>query len=303
MDRNLRAFLAIAETGNLSEAAEILRLTQPTLSKRLANLEMELGAELFERHPRGMHLTEAGHLYQAHARRIDVHHRQAREGIDALKLAGKGHLSVGAGPLFHLRYAARVFARLNEEFPNVQLSLYADTNIRTIPLLLDEELDIVLGPLSGNFEDETLGFEPVTTTEHGIVLPRHHPAGAGDEVAPQMLSDLSWVNYTENPESEQALSRYYSQNGQKFPGMGAKTTSFMFGVQLVSTGRYVMTAPLQLAPRIEVYDVVIKRARKGMPRFPVGVLYRKSSIGYAVVARFVELFRDLPDVQSSDAPA
>jgi LysR family nitrogen assimilation transcriptional regulator len=68
--RHLRSFLKIAETGSISRAAESLRIAQPSLSQQLLKLEEELGASLFRRTTRGVTLTEAGRLFEEHARQL-----------------------------------------------------------------------------------------------------------------------------------------------------------------------------------------------------------------------------------------
>ena len=71
MDSNsLKAFLTIVDQGSFSEAAEILHLTQPAISKRLAALETQLGARLIDRSNRDIRLTDAGARLMPHARKI-----------------------------------------------------------------------------------------------------------------------------------------------------------------------------------------------------------------------------------------
>ena len=302
MDRNITAFLAVAKTLNLSLAADTIGLTQPALSKRLSNLEAELGTQLFERHRRGMRLTEAGQHFLHYAKRINQQYSQAHEQVGAVHEAGMGVLRVGAGPLFHQRFAARVFARLQREFPHLQLTFHADTNVRTVPMLLEQRLDIVLGPYPSTWVDDSIGFLPVTETEHGIVLRRDDPAVARPgEIDPKDLQNLAWVNYTENPESEESVARYYHLNGIPAPQMDVKTSSFIFGIRLVAEGGYVMTAPMQLGETVAREGLVIRAAKRGMPRFPVGVIYRKSSTGYRVIQRFLEEFAQLPDLRDLES--
>ena len=68
--RQLKYFVQIAESGNFSRAAEILRIAQPSLSQQVKNLEEELGVELLLRHARGVTPTEMGQQLYDHARRI-----------------------------------------------------------------------------------------------------------------------------------------------------------------------------------------------------------------------------------------
>jgi len=68
--RQLKYFVQIAESGNFSRAAEVLRIAQPSLSQQMKNLEDELGVDLLNRHARGVSTTELGQQFYDHARRI-----------------------------------------------------------------------------------------------------------------------------------------------------------------------------------------------------------------------------------------
>jgi len=77
--RQLRYFVKIAELGNFSRAAELLRIAQPSLSQHVRNLEEELGADLFVRHNRGVTLTPSAQDFYEHARRILLSVERAKE--------------------------------------------------------------------------------------------------------------------------------------------------------------------------------------------------------------------------------
>ena len=82
MDRYLlRYFLAIVETGNFSRAAARENVAQPTLSAGIAKLETQLGARLFDRTNRRVHLTEAGGRFLTHARRIEHEFNLAQAAV------------------------------------------------------------------------------------------------------------------------------------------------------------------------------------------------------------------------------
>ncbi len=85
--KQLRALLAIAETGSVSRAAELLHIVQPAVSRQLRLLEENLGTALFERGRRGMELTEAGQLMVHHARRaLHAAHAVAHRRLPAARL-------------------------------------------------------------------------------------------------------------------------------------------------------------------------------------------------------------------------
>ncbi|WP_043315478.1 LysR family transcriptional regulator [Microbulbifer sp. HZ11] len=119
----LRAFLAIAEQNSVSEAAEQLHLTQPAVSKRLASLEAQLGAPLFDRIGRKLQLTNAGRALLPRARHIlnevsDAEHelRSLGETIGgSLRIATSHHVG-----LHHLPPVLREFSNL---YPDVSLDI------------------------------------------------------------------------------------------------------------------------------------------------------------------------------------
>ena len=283
MDKNLAAFLIVARTGNLTRACEQLRVTQSSVTKRIANMEAEAGAKLFERHRRGMRLTPAGQIFLEHATQIDAEYRHSRERLKALGAAGMSVLRVGAGPLFHLRYIAPLFTKLSKSYPELSFELLTDANVRTIPMLLEGTLDAVFGIIEPEMLDESIVVKHMVDVEHGIVMSKGDPAAGRERVDPAHFADKSWVVYTDDPDTEKTIGDYYLPGGNISPNVKVRTTSFTTGLQMVAEGNFVMSAPLQLAGNIEAHGLVIRPALKGMRTRSAGLHVRKSSMGFAAI--------------------
>ena len=95
MDRSIDYVIAVAECRSISQAAEMLYISQPSLSRYLSNLENELGVNLFVRTLNGTELTEAGKIYLEYAKEIKLLRSTMDSKIRALKREKKNRIRVG----------------------------------------------------------------------------------------------------------------------------------------------------------------------------------------------------------------
>ena len=137
----LRDFIAVAETGGLSQAARRLRVSQPTLSRRIAQLEAQLKAQLFQRTPRGLLLTDAGESVLAGARRVEEEALAIERQADAAQqtLTGTVRISVteGLGAL----WLPKRLATFHAKYPGVCLEVLVDNRAAN---LMRREADIAI---------------------------------------------------------------------------------------------------------------------------------------------------------------
>ncbi|WP_010140860.1 LysR family transcriptional regulator [Oceanicola sp. S124] len=298
MDRNLQAFLAIAKEANLSAAAERIGLTQPSLTKRLANLEEELGAPLFERHRRGMRLTAAGRRFLARAQRIETEYNRAYEELNTLMGMGLETLRVGAGPLYHLRYVTPLFTRLRKRFPALSFELIADQNAVTLPMLREERVDVVLGAIEPLSPAEEIEIIPVSEIEHSVMMPADDPLASKARLTPQDLEGLEWVAYQGATDNVPLLRRYFTQHKLSPPTFRAHSTSFTTALDLTRAFGAKLMAPLQLADRVEDVGLVARPTDPPISRMATGAYVRKSSLEIPVIR---QLLLDLEEVAGRDA--
>ncbi len=292
MDRNLAAFLAVARNQSLTNAADILGVTQPSVSKRIANLEADFGVPLFDRDRYGMTLTEAGSIAFDHAQRIENEYGFCREALRAIDSAGLTSLRVGAGPLFHLSCVANLFTHLKSRFPALNLELITDTQRDTGDALISGRMDMYLGVIGDGERADGIASRIVTIVEHGIVMRPDHPLAGRSQIDVSELADHQWVIFGFDQETEDRIRSLTNPNGARRELMDIRTASFATGLQLVKEGPFIMSAPLQLAARVEREELIIKPSRQGMPKRGAGLHFRKSASAFGAIRASLEFFEE-----------
>src|SRR3954470_16515861 len=145
----LRYFVAVAEEGGFSHAADREHVSQPSLSQQIHKLEEELNQQLFDRLPRSVVLTEAGRCLLPYARVILTALADGARAVTALEAEVAGRLSVGAIPSIALYILPRLIGRFQHAYPKVTFEIFEDTTDKLAQKLEDGTLDVVLAT-SGN---------------------------------------------------------------------------------------------------------------------------------------------------------
>jgi DNA-binding transcriptional LysR family regulator len=289
MDRDLRAFIAIAEAQNLTAAAERVAISQPSLTKKLRLIEKDYGGKLFERLPRGMKLTPLGACLYRHAKRIETDYGRAREELRAITSGHLDILRVGAGATFHLLHISKIFDQLRREFPKTRLMLEAASNQITLPKLLEGELDVFVGQIQPIDEDKQLHVRRIATFEHCVALRRKHEFRAKRKLSAADLKDYSWIGYSGGTEPDSMLIEFFRASGLAPPELVVCMTSFASALQLVASGKYAMIVPGQLKPIVEAAGAVVCRLNAPLDHFEAGIYMRRTSVNYPIVRRFSEI--------------
>jgi DNA-binding transcriptional LysR family regulator len=165
--RLLKYFYTIAEEETISQAAEVLHITQPTLSRQLKELEEELGTELFIREKRKMVLTEAGRFLKSRAEEIlHLTEQTQRAFEDRRKQLFSGHFSIGCVEADNSDTLAMMLEEFISDYPDVHFHIQSGTG------------DDIKERLDKGLLDLAIVIEPVDTNKYEkIILPRKEKWG------------------------------------------------------------------------------------------------------------------------------
>jgi DNA-binding transcriptional LysR family regulator len=139
---HLRTFLAIAETGSFTRAADLVHKTQSAVSMQMKRLEERLGRTIFVRDGRASRLTDDGERLVDYARRLIKLNAEAVAAFDDLELAGRVRLGVPDD--YADRYLPEIMARFSRAYPSVELSVMCEPSVSLVQRIEADELDLAI---------------------------------------------------------------------------------------------------------------------------------------------------------------
>lgn len=189
--RQLRYFLAIAEEGGFSRAAQRLHVSQPPLSTQIKALEQEIGAQLLVRSNRGVSLTASGRVFYEEVRAILARLEGARSRTVQADRADVGTLSVGFVSIADYGILPPAIKSFRGQFPRVEVQLHELTTDAQVRELRASRLDLGLG--LAPVEEPDLEFLSVLREALVLAAPAEHPATRLDPVDLRALARESFI--------------------------------------------------------------------------------------------------------------
>ncbi len=295
--RQLRYFVAVAEAGHVTRAAETLGMQQPPLSQQIKLLETRVGVQLLRRHARGVALTEAGALLLEDARRIlaDVASVQDRLARSASGLQGRLALAFTSSAAAH-RFTPDVLRACRQTYPGIDLVLGEDSAAGIIESVASGRLHCGLLRVptadNGAVLFETLLHEPVM-----VALPVGHRLLAGTrggraptiQIAELRDEPLILVRRPGAPGLYANLLARCRERGFE-PRVMAEVERMMTNLNLVAAGAGISVVPASMQGTHPHAVVYCPLARADRLDAPLTLAYRRGEPGGAL-ARFLELAR------------
>lgn len=219
--RTLRYFLATANEGNITKAADILHVTQPTLSRQLMDLERELGTTLIVRGKKGVTLTDDGLFFRQRAEEIVELADRAEKAFAERDNAISGIVSIGATESIGSRMLAKIMKRFSDKYPLVKFHLY------------NEMADNIKDKIDKGLVDIGLLLEPVDTSKYeyirlsqketwGVLMLDNHPLADRESISMEEITGYPLIlplrenvrteilNWLGKEERELSIPLYYT---------------------------------------------------------------------------------------------
>ena len=267
--KRFRCFVALAEELHFGRAAERVFLSQPALSKQIAQLEADLGASLFDRTPQGVTLTEAGCVLLPEARLVLAQVERAVQSVEALNGSRASQLRLGAvGPAAH-NLLPEIIKLLRATHPDLTISLREVTTAEQLELLKTGQIDLAI--LCVEDTDE-IAFMPLFRDPVVVVLHKANPLARHAPIPLECLTEQTLASPHRVEPGHARLLSYLHDRGVHPEIIDVDSVAPTFG--LISSdeaiGLFPDFAQAKLPP-----EMVSRSTEPALPDLETGVAWRR----------------------------
>ena len=272
--RHLRYFMAVAETGSLTVAAERrLHTSQPSLSRQIRDLEDEVGAELFNRSARGVELTPAGKAFLDHAR---LALSQVDAAIEAARRASQPTKQVFALGFLtgqEMTWLPRAMQVLRDELPNIDVTVSSHYSPDLADALARGKLDLAFLRAEPGFD---LDYRVVSGEKLVVLMPSDHPLTERATIRPEDLVGQPFIMASNKARVlHDVIERYLQQSGIDItPEHGVDNLAM--AMSLVASTRGLALMP-EYAENLLPWSVVSRPLEGDAPTIDLVIGYSRSN--------------------------
>lgn len=211
--RHLRYFVAVAEEGSLTVAAERrLHTAQPSLSRQIRDLENEVGAQLLVRSARGVELTDSGRAFLDHARLALAQVEAAGEAARRVAQPAKPTFALGFLTGQEMDWLPEAMRMLRDQLPNIEVSVSSQYSPDLAQALLRGKLDVAFMRREAHMPD--LDYKVVVKEPLIVVMPGDHRLTSQDTVALQQIASEVFIGMSSTaPTLQVTIDEYLARSG------------------------------------------------------------------------------------------
>jgi LysR family transcriptional regulator, hca operon transcriptional activator len=241
--RHLRFFIAVAETGSLTEAAEKrLHTSQPSLSRQIRDLEYEVVVELLSRSARGVELTAAGRVFLDHARLAPAQVDAATEAARRAAQPAKQTFALGFLTGQEMDWLPEAMRILRDELPNIEVTVSSQYSPQLAVALMRGRLDLAFLRPEPNVTDLT--YKIITKEPLVVFMPSDHRLAAHEAIRVQELAGETFISVSNTaPVLRGVIDEYLKRSGIDI-APAHEADNLAAGMSLIASTRGIGLLPI-----------------------------------------------------------
>ena len=283
--RHIRYFLAVAEHRNFTRAAEVLHVSQPTLSQQIRQLEDTLRVQLLDRSGRTIQLTDAGAAYVRYAHRALQDLEAGKRAIHDVQELSRGSLRLAMTPTFTAYLIGPLLEKYNRRYPDITLKILEMPQDRMEALLNEDALDVGIAfndTHAPDIETNVLFVEALA-----MMVGKSHPyAEKRAALTPREFEREALVLLNEEFATRHYIDRYCRQHGVA-PRIAMEVNSISAVIEIVQRSTLATLLPAAIAR--EHSELCLVGLEPALPQRTAALLLRQGAYRGAAARAFITL--------------
>jgi len=240
MNEELHVFSVIVEQSSMNKASALLNLSQPALSRKIAKLEEEIGAQLFNRIGKRLELTRIGQLTYDYAVELRQLHRKYLQTVSEYTLSGRTTLTIGASLTTLQTTLPDLIQSLNSAHPEIDIKAVTGKTHEIVTYVRDHKVDI--GVVASSINDASLRCIPLFKDQLLLVLPRSQYISERSAISIHDLSDMPMILFSKGTWYRSVMDELFDKY-MLHPDVRMEIDSFEAIVRLLHTCRAATLLP------------------------------------------------------------
>jgi DNA-binding transcriptional LysR family regulator len=292
--QDLRVLMTVVQSGSMGKAAQRLNISQPAISRSIAELEHTLGVRLLDRHRQGVEPTEYGRALLDCGTAVFDDLNQGMRNIEFLADPAAGDVRIGCIPPLAASFASAVIDRLSRRHPRIVFHLVASQTDTLYRELDERNVDFLIAQRFGPLTDERLGFEILYYESYVVVAGTQNPWARRRRIELAELANEPWVLQPPDSVIGAVAKEAFRAAGLDYPRVTVVTFPRDVRMSLLATGRFLTIVPdsalIFPSGRLELKVLPVDLPT---PRVPNGIVTLKNRTLSPTARLFIEHAREV----------
>ena len=281
----LKYFLLLAKVQHVSKTAEMLNISQPSLSSTMKKLEEELGVPLFTRKGRSIELSEYGRAYRDYIEEAFLAIENGRRTIDAMRGESENKLNLGVlSPYIW----TEIFSAFQTKCPEVRLNRYSVEGSHFIGDLLDGKIDLYLGAINGieDMDQSKTEYKTLYDDDMVLLVNENHPLAGRKTIDLRECRGESFISLDDETSLQQFINQLFEQAG--FEPKVVMVCDYTLRDQMVSENHGIMVTTRLSAIKCEFKNVRHITITNPPAKRKLGFVWRKNAVFTPAMKNFYD---------------
>jgi LysR family transcriptional regulator of gallate degradation len=288
----LRALIAVVDSGSYTHAAILLGLSQPTVHRAVRELEELCQQKLFQRSPQGVVPTWQAKQIARHGGLFFAEIAQGMDEINELSGVMTGRLVVGALPLSRTRLVPQAVTGLLKEYPGAKVRIVDGPYTEQLNALLHGRIDVIVGAIRSPSPSGEITQEFLFRDALSVVVRPHHKLIGQRHFSPQKLRQLDWIAPTENTPAREVFNSLFKRAGLEPPDHVIECSSLAATRELLlASDRAALLSAKQVEVDVKAGLLAVSCEPLAGTERDIGLTLRKDWRPTKTQARFLALVR------------